>query len=1212
MSAVTSTIDPTAAASGRTNPFPGLRPFREDEESLFFGRESQVDAMVDKLAATRFLSVVGTSGSGKSSLVNCGLRPALHRGLMANVGTTWRMAQFRPGADPVRAMAGALAQDGVLFRNYEATGLTLAEIVETSLRMSRVGLIDIFEQARLDDDVNLLVVVDQFEELFRYRLLQDGGEDNAYGSSEAATAFVNLLLGAREAAGNPIYVVLTMRSDFLGDCAQFPGLAETVNDGQYLVPRLTRDERRAAIAGPIAVGGAEIEPVLLTQLLNDVGDTPDQLSILQHALNRTWARWQGVGGEGPLGLRHYEAIGTMARALDQHAERAFAELGTDREEKVCEKIFKALTDKATDPRGVRRPTRVRTLRELTGAQEAEVAAVINVFRKPSRSFLMPPAREPLLPETVVDISHESLMRVWQRLNTWADEEAQSARAYRRLAELAAEHEAGEASLLRDPELQFAVNWRNRNQPNESWASRYHPGFATAMLFLQESEHAREKERRAARRRVLFLVGLLVIVTALGLVTSALGVVAFLALRDANEAKNSSHAQELAANAEAELPVDPHISLYLARDAFKQKETDATEAALRDAVDADRILSVLPVKAGYGTDATLQGPVAIVAGKPEQASKLEARKGGRALTRYGSGMLEVISTRTGKVLSNMRGESMFGANVRAPGGRILDGSYHIRRAYPATVSRKVPVSDANWLYFSDNGLRFVTVAGDRLDVWNGLSGRHLNRILKLKLASSDAFPALYPGRDGLVVATVTGRRAVRIWNTRRERQLAVLKRPTEVNDIAFARGNRYVAVVGAGGLVAVWNRATRKWMRLHGDFGDVKAADFSPDGTRLVTGGADGTARIWSTKTGKTLAQLTGHAGPVVDVRFSPKGTMVATAGDTTARLWGAWSGARLAVLRGHSGFVLSAAFDSTGQRVITTSADGTVRIWASQPRNWVVTHPAPVDKAFFSKDGSKIVTDAWDRVRVWDEGTGRAVQLPESETIAGDWRRIHGEGHAATLEMENGAIRLRISRNARVRVLKPPHGKRFKETWMDRRGRNLLATTGDGKLWLLDPVGHRPPLELREAGSPTPKAFSPNGTRLVTAGADDVARVWDLRTGDQELELRGHRLTINDASFSSDGSKIVTAGGDKVARVWDSRTGKQIAILGGNNDAVVSAAFAPDGKSIVTASLDGTARIYPAASFVPRAELLTLANRKARVPLTSREMRDYEALVQTG
>ena len=156
--------------------------------------------------------------------------------------------------------------------------------------------------------------------------------------------------------------------------------------------------------------------MLLTRLVNDVGDNPDQLSILQHALNRTWARWQDEGDDKePLDLRHYEAIGTMAHALDQHAEEAYARARRRRRQRICEKLFKALTDKATDPRGVRRPTSLRDLCALADATEAEVAEVIDVFRDPSRSFLMPPAGEALAGESVIDISHESLMRVWRRL-----------------------------------------------------------------------------------------------------------------------------------------------------------------------------------------------------------------------------------------------------------------------------------------------------------------------------------------------------------------------------------------------------------------------------------------------------------------------------------------------------------------------------------------------------------------------------------------------------------------------------------------------------------------------------------------------------------------------------------------------------------------------------------------------------------------------------
>ncbi len=492
-------IKPNQASDG--NPFPGLRPFSEEEEHLFFGRETQVDTMIDKLAETHFLAVVGTSGSGKSSLVNCGLRPALHRGLMAKAGTVWRVAQFRPGSHPIRAMAEALAAAGALDFGAPEGRFDLADIIESTLRLSKLGLADVYEQGRLVPGTNLLVVADQFEELFRYGRLSARQAGEEYGAADDATAFVNLLLEAREHPELPIYVVLTMRSDFLGDCAQFFGLPEAINRSQYLVPRLTRDERRSAIAGPIGVGGAQITPVLLTRLVNDVGDNPDQLSILQHALNRTWAGWEEqTHRQGPIDLPHYEAIGTMANALDQHAERAYGELETERKQQICEKMFKALTDKSTDPRGIRRPTQMDTLCALTGGSREEIAEVIDVFRRPSRSFLMPPAGEPLRDETVIDISHESLMRVWERLKQWGDEEARSAQVYRRLAETAELYASGKANLWRNPDLRLALAWFDQNQPNSVWASRYRNGFESAIQFLRESKAAFDEQKAAERIR----------------------------------------------------------------------------------------------------------------------------------------------------------------------------------------------------------------------------------------------------------------------------------------------------------------------------------------------------------------------------------------------------------------------------------------------------------------------------------------------------------------------------------------------------------------------------------------------------------------------------------------------------------------------------------------------------------------------------------------
>jgi hypothetical protein len=231
-----------------------------------------------------------------------------------------------------------------------------------------------------------------------------------------------------------------------------------------------------------------------------VGDNPDQLPILQHALMRTWDHWKTHRRNGePIGIEHYEAIGTMSEALSLHADEAFNELPDERSQLIAEAVFKALSERGVDNREIRRPTRLDALCDIAAASMQEVTSVIDVFRGGGRSFLMPPAGVELQPETVIDISHESLIRNWQRLKDWVNEEAQSARIYRRLAEAAVLNREGSEGLLQDPALQIALDWREKSQPNAAWGRRYHPEFETAIAYLDDSRAAREAEIAAQER-----------------------------------------------------------------------------------------------------------------------------------------------------------------------------------------------------------------------------------------------------------------------------------------------------------------------------------------------------------------------------------------------------------------------------------------------------------------------------------------------------------------------------------------------------------------------------------------------------------------------------------------------------------------------------------------------------------------------------------------
>ena len=508
------------------NPFPGLRPFREDESYLFFGREKQIDELLNTLQSTRLLAIVGASGSGKSSLVKCGLIPSLHSGFIAEAGSEWEVALFTPGNAPYQNMATALSNILYDTKNEEES-VYHNSITEATLRRSSKGLIELYKENQQLKNTNFLLVIDQFEEIFRFRKQEIENES----AQQDTVSFINLLLETAKLQEAPIYVVFTMRSDYLGDCTLFRGLPEAINDGQYLIPRMTREERKEAILGPIGVGGGASTNQLITRLLNDVGNNPDQLPILQHALMRTWTYWkEHEQSEVALDIKHYEAIGGMSKALSRHAEEAYSELKTDKQRRICELMFKALTEKGTDNKGVRRPLKVAEIAELTDSTEEETKEVINVFRKTSRSFLMPSANETLTSATIIDIAHESLMRVWGRLINWVNEEQQSSETYLRLAEAAALYQQSQSGLWRDPELQIALRWQELNQPNEAWAKRYNPSFERAISFLEYSQNqntfeVEEKERRQLlrlrRTRIIAIVVSIAAILALILATYAI-------------------------------------------------------------------------------------------------------------------------------------------------------------------------------------------------------------------------------------------------------------------------------------------------------------------------------------------------------------------------------------------------------------------------------------------------------------------------------------------------------------------------------------------------------------------------------------------------------------------------------------------------------------------------------------------------------------------
>lgn len=491
------------------SPYPGLRPFDVDELYLFFGREEQTDELLRRLRDTRFLGVVGPSGCGKSSLVRAGMIAALQSGFMVDAGPRWRFAIMRPGNHPMRWLAAALVEQAGL-SGCETDAAAATGALGATLRRGPLGLVEALRETPLPEATNLLVLVDQFEEIFRFRRESDSGE---------ADAFVALLLAAARQRELPIYVVITMRSDFFGDCAAFSGLPEALNRSQYLTPRLSREQRRAAIAGPARVFEGDVAPDLLNRLLNDMGTDPDQLPLMQHLMMRMWT-WQSPppdveaapetdvetfafeGAGRTLTLADHDAVGGLRKALSNHADEAFEKLD-GRHRHVAEALFRRLSERSADGRDIRRPTRAGEVAAVAGATLDEVVAVVDVFRAPGCSFVVPAWPEPIQADRVLDITHEALIRQWERLRDWAENEAQLAGTYRFLEQNAQMWRHGRMALWGTPNLEMALDWRERASPTAEWASRYGGDFGLAMTFLDSSaaaRAAREAGLRAQRRR----------------------------------------------------------------------------------------------------------------------------------------------------------------------------------------------------------------------------------------------------------------------------------------------------------------------------------------------------------------------------------------------------------------------------------------------------------------------------------------------------------------------------------------------------------------------------------------------------------------------------------------------------------------------------------------------------------------------------------------
>ena len=1201
-----------AEPQDQTPPYRGLQPFGEEQAPFFFGRDADVQRLLEKLKGSRFLAVLGPSGSGKSSLVRAGLVPALRRSELTG-SSTWPVRLLKPGARPLEGLALCLAQ---LSGSADLLGVTRQfrahlgddpEALHLAIRLAPHGAAD---------GARTVLVVDQFEEVFT--LCRDEAE---------RSQFLANLVYAATAPDGACVVILTLRADFYQRCASYPELAGQVTAQQYLVSPMSAENLRQVVEEPAHRVGLDFEPGLVDAILQDVAAEPGVLPLLEHAL---WELWQRRRGQ-MLTFEGYRKTGGVAGALAKRADETYQRLG-DSEQRTAQRILLRLTEPGEGTEDTRRRATAAEL--ISRADERpRVEAVVGALVD---ARLLTTSGDERTGEQTVEVAHEALIRGWPMLRTWIEENRAGLRVQRRLSEAALDWRQSDRDaglLYRGARLASATEWRRQlgkdGRPNDEQLNELEREFLDASVALEQRER-REAQHRV-RRTIGGLVGALAVILAVAIYAVVQSQEAVrqrdVAVTEANAlataealANDQRNAAEIAKNDAVQARNDAIIQ---ARIALSRQLAAQALSGLNDRVD-------FTPRPGCCRDRNVN-PIGLSLLLSRQAYQvadtLEARTSLFTALAFSPGLTTFLRGHTDVVTSV----------AYSPDGKILasgsqDGSVRLWTASTGLLLgeliRQGPISS---LVFSPDGAKLaVGTDWGQVHLWDTATRARLGEPLNTPTGRvySVAFSP-----DGKTLALGSDDASASLWDVDSRQPIGEPLRAGEarVYSVAFSPDGKTLAA-GSDEFdkrVWLWDLSTRRVMdQLSGHTSAVRSVAFSPDGALLATGSSDRTVRIWNLSTGQELGQpLRGHTDNVTSVAFGTDGTTVASGSDdATVRLWDIRTFEQIGPpLRGHTDRVTSVAFSSDGKNLAAGSEDQTVGLWKVTGEMSLPGATGLLAGAGFTPDGRTLVAEIQGpTVRLWDAATrqsfGKSAQAhanvrgvvfsPRGDVFAtGSDDGIVRLWDVATLQL-TGELRghtqpvFTVAFSSDGKMLASGSEDKTVRLWdVDRKqplgepllgpmdwvlsvafssdGRMLAGGGRDERVWRWDVATHKSigqplhhaPLAFPARSPVTSVAFSPGG-KVLASGADDsgggTVQLWDVDSGHPLGDaLRGHTAGVASIAFSPDGRMLASGGGDfdGTLRLWDVATHQPFGDpMGGSTAGIVSLTFSPDGRNLVSTS----------------------------------------------